>query len=101
MNKKLVKGDKWYLVNADWYTRWMAYVGMAGPDSKPTGVTTAGTPSPDRINNKTLIDSVSKKLRTDLTEEIDYYVIPEELWDYLKKTYSITQEEVMLQNSLK
>ena len=78
----------------------MAYVGMAGPDSKPTAATTASTPSPDKINNKTLIDSVSKKLRTDLTEEIDYFVIPEELWDYLKKTYSITQEEVML-HSLK
>jgi len=79
----------------------MAYVAMAGPESKLNAATTASTPSPDKINNKTLIDSVSKKLRTDLTEEIDYYVIPEELWDYLKKTYSITQEEVMLQNSLK
>ena len=69
---------------------------MPGTDSKPTSTSiTASTPSPDKINNKTLIDIVSKQLRKDLSEEMDYFTIPEELWDYLKKAYSITQEEVV------
>ncbi len=66
---------------------------MSVTDLKPT---LTATLSPDKINNKTLIDSISKQLRTDLSEEMDYFTIPEELWDYLKKIYSITQEEVVL-----
>lgn len=52
-----------------------------------------GAPSPDKINNKTLLDS-NKQLRTDLTEEIDYFYIPEELWNYFTKIYQVNQEQV-------
>ena len=55
----------------------------------------AGSTSPDKINNKSLLDS-NKQLKADLTEDIDFYYIPEELWSYFTKIYSVSQEQVFI-----
>ena len=84
-NKPLSVGDKWYLINADWFNKWAKYIGL---DSK------GSLTIPDAIDNKCLFKPESKVLKEGIQEEIDYYTIPEELWDYLVKIYSIAQPEV-------
>ena len=53
---------------------------------------TVAVQSPGKIDNKILLNS-TKHLKTNLSEEIDYNTIPEELWTYLTKIYGIAQEE--------
>ena len=93
INKELKLGDKWYLINSDWYTRWANFVGLElnNDDSQKSNSLTNFL-SPDRINNKTLLNTDNQLKQ--LTEEVDYYTICEELWNYLVKIYGITQQEV-------
>jgi hypothetical protein len=85
-DKPLKLGDKWYLINSSWFRRWLAYIGVDEPETNV---------SPDRINNACLMKpNDSKHLRDDLTEEVDFYTAPEELWKYLASIYSIVREEV-------
>lgn len=98
INKELKLGDKWYLINSDWYTRWANFVDVQlnnDNDSLKIHKSNSITNflSPDKINNKTLLDN-ENHLKQDLTEEVDYYTICEELWNYLVNIYGITQKEV-------
>jgi hypothetical protein len=99
VDKPLKLGDKWYLISSDWYTRWLKYIGIETVKNGLSNETKRSTnpgPSPDAINNKSLLDLSGEKprLKTNIIEEIDYYAIPEELWDYLTKIYPLTNKEV-------
>lgn len=102
LHKDLKVGDKWYLINSDWYTRWANHVGIQLPNDNASLHTSnqgqtakQSSYSPDKINNKTLLNS-DNQLKTQLTEEVDYYMICEELWNYLVSVYSTTSPEVII-----
>jgi hypothetical protein len=107
--KALRVGDKWYLINSDWYTKWLNYIGVEYDDSLQYPSVVSSTISsnqsctaPDSINNKSLLISnpVTKKvhLKDTLVEEIDYYTVSEELWNYLVQLYGISRPEVSFSN---
>ncbi len=50
-------------------------------------------PSPGQINNNSLLNN-QMRLKENLTEEIDYFIVPEELWTYLVQIYTISRPEV-------
>jgi hypothetical protein len=88
LNKNLQLGDKWYLINADWFNKWLIYIGMdkEKPDfysNQPPGI----------IDNSSLLMPDRVHLKAMLSEELDYFTISEELWNYLSTLYQITQEE--------
>ena len=92
MNKELKLGQKWYLINSDWFTRWANFVNFNNDNDY-----TSNFLSPDKINNKTLLNITEQQgyhLKKELTEEIDYYTVCEELWTYLVHIYSINSSEV-------
>ena len=111
MNKELKLGDKWYLINSDWFTRWANFVGyqinndndtvMTNQSNKTSISSLSNFLSPDKINNKTLLTNSTDNtnqhqlhLKQQLTEEVDYYTVCEELWNYLVQIYSINSPEV-------
>jgi hypothetical protein len=104
MNKKLKLGDKWYLINSDWFTRWANFVGYQLNNDNETimtsnskvGSSLSNFLSPDKINNKTLLINGTEQLKQQLTEEVDYYTVCEELWNYLVQIYSINSPEVII-----
>ena len=106
MNKKLKSGDKWYLINSDWFTRWANFVGyqlnndnetiMTSKSNSKEGSSLSNFLSPDKINNKTLLINGTEHLKQQLTEEVDYYTVCEELWNYLVQIYSINSPEVII-----
>lgn len=98
IDKKLKLGDKWYLISADWFSRWANFVGLRLPNIDQK-LTSANFPSPDKINNKYLLND-SKHLKNNLTEELDFYTIPEELWSYLTKIYTLTQKEDIIERKV-
>jgi hypothetical protein len=103
--KALRVGDKWYLIDADWYTKWLNYIGVKYDDSLqyPSIVSStseqSSCPAPDKINNKALLvfNPVTKTyhLKESLVEEIEYYTLSEELWNYLVQLYEISRPEVI------
>ncbi len=105
INKELKLGDKWYLINSDWYTRWANYIGIQlnndnesihlSNHQQQNQMKLSSYLSPDKINNKTLLNS-DNQLKSQLTEEVDYYPVCEELWNYLVHLYSTTAPEVSL-----
>ncbi len=106
MNKKLKLGDKWYLINSDWFTRWANFVGyqlnndnetlMTGNSNGKLGSSLSNFLSPDKINNKTLLINGTENLKQQLTEEVDYYTVCEELWSYLVQIYSTNSPQVII-----
>ncbi len=106
MNKKLKLGDKWYLINSDWFTRWANFVGyqlnndnetlMTGNSNRKLGSSLSNFLSPDKINNKTLLINGTENLKQQLTEEVDYYTVCEELWSYLVQIYSTNSPQVII-----
>ena len=59
LEKPLIVGDKWYLVNSDWFTRWLKYIGHETASSAVTSLTKHAAPSnisPEKINNKSLLE---------------------------------------------
>ena len=97
INKELEVGDKWYLISSDWFCRWASYVGIKLNDNDVNHHSTlnAPLPSPGKINNRTLFDETTKQLKNDIVENVDFQAIPEQLWDYLKSIFSITNEDVI------
>ena len=99
--KKLRVGDKWYLINSDWFTKWLNYLNVPNNDSLQSPSLTnssSSCPAPDKINNKSLIsfNPITSKsfLKESLNEELDYHTVCEELWKYLVNIYGIARQEV-------
>ncbi len=86
-NRPLRVGDKWYLVSRVWYRRWDAAC-SASRDSDPAE-NAEHTIGP--IDNTSLYDYDSipsfVHLRRQITEHVDYEMLPEEGWDLLVDWY--------------
>jgi ubiquitin carboxyl-terminal hydrolase 4/11/15 len=94
-DKPLRLGDKWYLINAEWYKKWCQYIGISFEEGQKIN---SNAPVPGRIDNISLLtENTSKKLvlQQNLLEEVDYYTVPQELWEYLTKNYSTIRQEVI------
>ena len=92
-NKPLRLGDKWYLVNADWYCRWCSFIGFDRA-SATLGATTSSSLSPGSIDNHALVERDNKRqLRDSVAEEIDYFTVCEELWSYWTRAYKLKQAD--------
>jgi hypothetical protein len=88
LNKRLQLGDKWYLINADWFNKWLIYIGM--DKDRPNFYSNQ---PPGRIDNSNLLMPDKVHLKGTLSEDIDYFTISEELWNYLSAVYLLTQAE--------
>ena len=66
--KPLKLGDKWYLINSDWYTRWLKYIGLDATTVTTTTNTISQTPpNPGDINNRSLfLDDEKNQLKPNL-----------------------------------
>jgi ubiquitin carboxyl-terminal hydrolase 4/11/15 len=85
LEKQLNIDDKWYLINSDWYTRWIKYINLNSGELNNI--------SPEKINNKSLVElnesTKNYMLKKGLQEESDYFTVPIELWTYLVKCYGL------------
>lgn len=90
LNAPLNLGDKYYLINTSWYSKWADYIGLIVIYDDAHGHY-----SPGIINNSNLLADDGKSLRQDISEEADYKLVPEDLWLKLKENYRITSERVI------
>jgi hypothetical protein len=97
-DKPLCEGDKWYLINSDWYTRWIKYIGRESGDGVAASPSKSYmNVSPEKINNLSLLeknDQTQKySLKHGISEEVDYFTVPIELWSYLANCYGLTNHD--------
>ncbi len=100
-DKQLNVGDKWYLINSDWYTRWLKYIGKESHGDAALSATSPSKShmnvSPEKINNLTLLErnetTQKYSLKNAIIEEVDYYTVPIELWSYLANCYGLTNPD--------
>ena len=100
LNKEMKLGEKWYLINKDWYDKWTTFISRNNFNRLEW---------PGAINNDSIlnnndskqsalshINSVSsiEQLRSSLFKYVHYYVVCQELWEYLKKVYGLSKYNV-------
>jgi len=91
LQKPLVKGDAWYLVDNHWFKAFKHYAGL-GLDSVPYDSGGAGDPAmhPGPIDNKPLFKAETlggtreeAQIRDHMIDEMDYVLVPQEAWQAL------------------
>jgi len=80
-DKPLVKGDAWYLLDYHWFKQLKNYVGLEGDESA----------NPGPIDNKPLFKEDGTEIRDHLIDELDYAMVPEEVWTVLLNNFGLTQ----------
>uniref|UniRef100_A0A1X7UAM8 DUSP domain-containing protein n=1 Tax=Amphimedon queenslandica TaxID=400682 RepID=A0A1X7UAM8_AMPQE len=82
------KGDRWYLVDVEWFRQWKKYTGFDSWDQDSAGQASA---HPGPIFNGTLfIGNVSETLKDHLIEEQHYALLPELAWNLLLSWYGLS-----------
>jgi len=102
----LVKGELWYLLDAHWFNQWKKYINWS-----QWGVGSSDDPSshPGCIDNSSLLEAVSSyspstgggiqppsnslELKANLTEDMDYVLVPKPAWDLLVEWYSLAANQ--------
>ncbi|XP_065576578.1 ubiquitin carboxyl-terminal hydrolase 15-like [Artemia franciscana] len=82
LNKPLVKGEKWYLVDRKWFDQWKKYVNLDGQDESDT----QEIYNPGPLDNSSILGK-SGNLKPKLSEKEDYEVVPESVWNYFNQTF--------------
>jgi hypothetical protein len=92
LNKQMKLGEKWYLINKDWYNKWSTFINRNNFNLLE---------QPGVINNDSILNNLFKlnddsdKIKSNLVNGLDYYVVCQELWEYLKKFYGLSKTEVI------
>jgi hypothetical protein len=87
--RKLQVGQAWYVIENSWYQKWCDYIGVS---SALNDKFVSSTP-PGKINNKNLLD-INGMLKSDTMEEVDYALVPQDLFELLEKEYGLMSEKV-------
>ncbi|KAH3816326.1 hypothetical protein DPMN_117840 [Dreissena polymorpha] len=89
LDKQLIKGEIWYMLDIKWYKQWKSYVGFDTWDHYYVGEDSA---NPGHIDNSPLFeDDANTKLKEHLIDTLDYILIPAEGWDRLLTWYSMAE----------
>lgn len=87
LNKQLRLGDKWYVIDIQWYNKWLDYMGLNDDQTK---IVSHVKPGP--LSNRLLLDT-NGKLKTEIQLNQDYEIVPEECWKLIKEDYGISNEK--------
>ncbi len=96
LNKEMKLGEKWYLINKDWYNKWSTFINRNNFNLLE---------QPGVINNDSILIDLNHlnisifndfdRLKPNLVKGLDYYVVCQDLWEYLKKVYGVSKKEVI------
>lgn len=83
--RKLVEGEKWYLVAGVWFERLMDYLQDTNSSRESY--------HPGPIDNSPILTESDGQLnlKEHLIDEMDYKLVPEDIWDFLAETYGVTE----------
>ncbi len=85
-------GETWFLISAEWYKKWKAFVGYDVWDQKHVG---SSEHHPGEIDNSPLVDVNTGGRRENMEEMDDYEAVPEEAWKNLTEWYGAKQNAAL------
>ena len=93
-------GEKWYLINKDWYNKWTTFINRNNFNRLewPGVINNDYILNDSNTNSFKINDSFfsADQLRSSLTQYVHYFIVCEELWEYLKTVYGLSKKEVFL-----
>ena len=89
VNKTLVKGEAWFLVDKHWFKRAKKYLAWDESSVNSTRNVRDDSANPGPINNKPLWNENGSDIREHMIEEIDYVVVPDLAWDMLVAEFGL------------
>ena len=100
LNKEMKLGEKWYLINKDWYNKWTTFINRNNFNRLewPGVINNDYILNDSNTNSFKINDSFfsADQLRSSLTQYVHYFIVCEELWEYLKTVYGLSKKEVFL-----
>ncbi|XP_053390830.1 uncharacterized protein LOC123544465 [Mercenaria mercenaria] len=88
LQRPLIKGDAWYILDEKWFKQWKSYVGYESWDHYNVGEQSA---HPGPIDNTPVLQEGTVKLEMHLIDDLDYQLVPEEGWNKLLSWYGILE----------
>jgi len=93
IEKPLVKGDSWYLVDNHWFKQLKKYVGLESTmyDTGGGGEVGDESANPGPVDNKPLFKEDGSDIRDHMIDELDYALVPEEAWTLLVDRFGVSE----------
>ncbi|XP_060566738.1 ubiquitin carboxyl-terminal hydrolase 15-like isoform X2 [Ruditapes philippinarum] len=88
LQKPLIKGETWYIIDVKWFKQWKSYVGYESKDHCNEGEESA---HPGHIDNTPILQEGTDKLKEHLIDDLDYGLVPEECWQMLLSWYGLLE----------
>ncbi|XP_060596713.1 E3 ubiquitin-protein ligase TRIM36-like isoform X2 [Ruditapes philippinarum] len=88
LQKPLIKGETWYIIDVKWFKQWKSYVGYESLDHFNVGEESA---NPGPIDNTPIFQEGTDKLKEHLIDDLDYGLVPEECWQMLLSWYGLLE----------
>merc|ERR1712012_1031338 len=89
VDKTLVKGDAWFLVDNHWFKQAKKYLAWEGSLADSGGTVGDESANPGPIDNKPLWKEDGSDIREHMIDEMDYVLVPEEAWDMLVADFGL------------
>merc|ERR1719370_116444 len=89
VDKTLVKGDAWFLVDNHWFKQAKRYLAWEGSLADSGGTVGDESANPGPIDNKPLWKEDGSDIREHMIDEMDYVLVPEEAWDMLVAEFGL------------
>jgi len=89
VDKTLVKGDAWFLVDNHWFKQAKKYLAWEGSLADSGGTVGDESANPGPIDNKPLWKEDGSDIREHMIDEMDYVLVPEEAWDMLVAEFGL------------
>ena len=89
VNKTLVKGEAWFLVDNHWFKRAKKYLAWEESLVNSTRNVRDDSANPGPIDNKPLWKENGSDIREHMIEEIDYVLVPDLAWDMLVAEFGL------------
>ncbi|XP_060558004.1 E3 ubiquitin-protein ligase TRIM36-like isoform X2 [Ruditapes philippinarum] len=88
LQKPLIEGETWYIIDIKWFKQWKSYVGYENRDRLNVGEELA---YPGPIDNTPILQEGTDKLKEHLIDNLDYSLIPGECWEMLLSWYGLLE----------
>ena len=89
LNKSLVEGDAWFLLDIHWFRQAKKYIGWEESLVASGGTVGGESDNPGPIDNKPLWKEDGSDIREHMINELDYVQVPEEAWHMLVAEFGL------------
>ncbi|XP_078494568.1 ubiquitin carboxyl-terminal hydrolase 15 [Ciona intestinalis] len=97
-NQVLKKNELWYIIDRRWYDQWKKYVENDGYGWESKSNTNL---NPGPIDNTDIFtDETYEQMKDNLSEDVEFVMLPKTGWEYLVNTYGIVADGMAIERKV-